>query len=217
MFWRKVDFENRLLQLNEILKKSFVNVKKDTANIFQWLNLFYRKTVQQDQIIRQIQLDLASLQRIKDDIRRLLNERNQTDNLTLRVRDLEGKFHELYRRQYQSFDKYAPHLPGEFQAMAEIEKRLEKLEQKRLSAKERILKRLTRNSKEYLKGIIISYIKKYEKVSAFQLKETVVDEQRLCSKGTFYRLLEEIDEHEGIAVMKHGKEKHYISKVMKNL
>ena len=77
------------------------------------------------------------------------------------------------------------------------------------------MKKITRNSKEYAKTIILSYIKKYEKISALQLKEMLVDEQALCSKSSFYRLLEEIESLGDIAVIKKGKEKHYISKISK--
>ena len=72
------------------------------------------------------------------------------------------------------------------------------------------MKRLTRNSKEYVKSVILSYIKKYERISALQLKEIVVDEQNFCSKSSFYRLLEEIEQLDDIGVIKEAKEKHYL-------
>jgi len=96
--------------------------------------------------------------------------------------------------------------------ISNIDRRLERLEQKKMSIKEKIMKRLTRNSKEYVKSVILSYIKKYERISALQLKEIVVDEQNFCSKSSFYRLLEEIGELDDIGIVKQGKEKHYISK-----
>ena len=101
--------------------------------------------------------------------------------------------------------------------MSHIEKRLEKLEQKKASMREKIMKRLTRNSKEYVKSVMMSYIKKYESVSALQLKDIIVDEQQFCSKSSFYRLLEELEDLDEIGVVKRGKEKHYITKAMKHL
>ena len=79
------------------------------------------------------------------------------------------------------------------------------------------MKRLTRNSKDYVKGVILSYIMKYGRISSLQLKEIVVDEQNFCSKSSFYRLLEEIEEKEEIGVVKEGKEKHYFSKITKQI
>ena len=73
------------------------------------------------------------------------------------------------------------------QEYEELKSRLEKLEQKKAIIKEKIIKRITKNSKEYVKSIIISYIKKYGKISALQLKEMVVEEQGLCSKSSLRR------------------------------
>ena len=79
------------------------------------------------------------------------------------------------------------------------------------------MKRLTRNSKEYVKSVILSYIRKYEKISALQLKEIVVDEQNFCSKSSFYLLLEEIEQLEDIGVIKKGNEKLYVSKAVRQI
>src|SRR3989338_840670 len=87
-----------------------------------------------------------------------------------------------------------------------LTKRLETLEQKRQTIKEKIIKRITKNSKDYVKSIMLSYIKKYGKITALQLKEMVVEEQGLCSKSSFYRLLDEIEEEPEIGVIKEGKE-----------
>ena len=51
--------------------------------------------------------------------------------------------------------------------------------------------------------------------AALQLKEIVVEEQALCSKSSFYRLLEEIEQEPEIGVVKKGKEKHYITNISK--
>jgi len=96
--------------------------------------------------------------------------------------------------------------------LSHIEKRIETLEQKKATIREKVIKRLTRNSKGYVKSVMLSYIRKYEKISALQLKEMIVDEQNLCSKSSFYRLLEELEQLEDIGVIKEGKEKSYLSK-----
>ena len=97
-------------------------------------------------------------------------------------------------------------------AMVELRDRLEKLEEKKRNLKEKIIKRITKNSKDYLKTIIHSYIRKYGKITALQLKEMVVDEQGLCSKSSFYRLLEELEELDEIGVIQKGREKQYVAK-----
>lgn len=214
MFWKKDDTGKKIQQINEALKKSFVNVKRDTTNIFQWLNYFYRKNIEQEQVIRKLQMELSYMPKTREDIRRVIDDYYSFESIMAKIRELSEKVDELSRKQPVQVEKYVPQaMPKALQPdISYIEKRLEKLEQKKLSIKEKIMKRLTRNSKEYVKSVILSYIKKYEKISALQLKEIVVDEQNFCSKSSFYRLLGEIEELDDIGVMKHGKEKHYISK-----
>ncbi len=207
MFWKKDDTLKQLKQLNEILKKSFANVKRDTANIFQWLNYFYRKNMEQEQMIKRLQFETASMPKIREEIRRIIDDYYPINNVIAKVRELSEKVDELSKKP--QFERQIPPLQYD---LSYFEKKLERLEQKRTSMKEKIIKRFTRNSKEYIKSVILSYIKKYEKISALQLREIVVDEQNFCSKSTFYRLLQEVEEMGEIGIVWHGKEKHYIAK-----
>lgn len=217
--------------MNEILKKSFANVKRDTTNIFEWLNYFYKKSMEQEHTIKKLQLELSYVPRTRDDIKHFLDGHYPFEDVISKVKELNDKIDELVRKQFKAEQEASQRtllnlqkeqtqkeLPTEiFANISNIEKRLEKLEQKKLSIKEKIIKRLTRNSKEYVKGVILSYVKKYEKISALQLKEIVVDEQNFCSKSSFYRLLEEIEQLDEIGVIKQGKEKHYILKVTRSM
>ena len=155
----------------------------------------------------------------REDIRRIIDDYYSFESIMSKMRDLNLRVDELARMQAQS--RQQPQVievrkedpRGVSVNFSHIEKRLEKLEQKKDSIKEKIIKKITRNSKEYVKSVMISYIRKYEKISALQLKEMVVDEQNFCSKSSFYRLLEEIEQMEEVGVMKAGKEKHYFSKI----
>ena len=215
MLWKKDNTEKRLGQINNILKKSFSNVKKDTTNIFQWLNYFYKRSMEQEMMLRQLQAELSYVPKTREEIRKIIEDYYSFEEIMDKIRDLNEKVDELSKKQI--IKEYTPQpVHKELQPdISYIERRLERLEQKKLSIREKIMKRLTKNSKEYIKGIIISYIKKYERVSALQLKEIVVDEQNFCSKSSFYRLLEEIEELDDIGVVKQGKEKQYISKAVK--
>ena len=209
MFWKKDNTEKKLMQMNELLKKSFANVKRDTTSIFQWMNYFYRKGMEQEQIIKRLQLELSYMPKTREEIRRIVDDFYSFEGIMAKMRELSEKVEELARKQPVQAERA---MPGEVEGVSSIEKRLERLEQKKLSMREKIMKRLTRNSKEYVKSVILSYIKKYERISALQLKEIIVDEQNLCSKSSFYRLLEEIEQLDDVGVIKQGKEKHYISK-----
>ena len=228
MFWKKDNTNKKMEQMNELLKKSFANVKRDTTNIFQWLNYFHKKNMEQEQTINKLQLELSYMPKTREDIRRIIDDYYSFEGIMAKIRELNEKTDELVRKQAAHAEKHVPQpqLPQATREATEvhvhtgllnIEKRLEKLEQKKLSIKEKIMKKLTKNSKEYVKSVIVSYIRKYERVSALQLKEIVVDEQNFCSKSSFYRLLEEIEELDEIGVIKHGKEKHYVLKAVKRI
>jgi len=222
MFWKKEDMsEKKLKQINEIIKKSFVNVKKDTANIFQWLNYFYRKNMEQEEAIKRLQLELSYMPKTREDIRQIIDEYYSFETIMAKLREFDNRIGELSSERSKLTDAPYTMLKEVLREpqfdLSSIEKRLEKLELKKMSIKEKIIKKLTRNSKEYVKSLILSYIKKYEKISALQLKEIVVDEQNFCSKSSFYRLLDEIEQLDDIGVIKQGKEKVYLSKALKRV
>ena len=219
MFWKKDNTEKKLSQMNDLLKKSFANVKRDTTSIFQWMNYFYRKGIEQEQLIKKLQMEISYMPKTREDIRRIVDDYYSFGSVMARVKELNEKIDDLSRKQSVHVERHMPQAIQKetHQDISYIEKRLEILEQKKMSIKEKIMRRLTRNSKEYIKGVIISYIRKYEKISALQLKEIVVDEQNFCSKSSFYRLLEEIENLDDIGFIKQGKEKLYISKAIKRI
>ncbi|MBS3104973.1 hypothetical protein J4234_01840 [Candidatus Woesearchaeota archaeon] len=219
MFWKKDNTEKKISQMNDLLKKSFENVKRDTTGIFQWMNYFYRRGMEQEQLIKRLQLELSYMPKTREDIRRIIDDYYSFESIMAKISELNYKIDELARKHATQAERSVaqPVHKEVHHDMSYIEKRLEMLEQKKMSIKEKIMRKLTRNSKEYVKSVILSYIRKYERISALQLKEIVVDEQNFCSKSSFYRLLEEIEELDEIGVVKQGKEKHYISKAIKRI
>jgi hypothetical protein len=238
LFRKKKNVETGLVQLNNLLTSSFQNVQKDTAYIMQWLGHFYNKNLQQEQQIKQLQEQLNYIPKSKQEIRNIVDEfysyeplLNRIKELNQRVESLRESHNELHQKHHELSPKFEEKLQGlktqiETKTVVTPEKlsttevdhlsqRLEKLEAKKATIKEKIIKRITKNSKDYIKSIILSYIRKYGKITALQLKEMVVEEQGLCSKSSFYRLLDEIEEEPEIGVMKKGKEKHYIAKIQK--
>ena len=98
-----------------------------------------------------------------------------------------------------------------------LNQRLNQLEERKSSVKarlrEKVLKSITKNSKDYIKNLLVSMIHKYQKISAHQLREMIVEEQGLCSKSSFYRILDEIGELSGISTMREGKEKTFFAEL----
>ena len=233
MFWDKNKFEKKVSQLNSILTQSFRNVRGDTNNIFQWLDYFYKKSIEQEKLLNKLQLELSYMPKSKDDLRRVLDKYYSYEPILKKIKEVDEKVEAINRqkiledevlvRRIRELDERVDALKSQkvFETqkspyeLGEIKARLERLEQKKAVIREKIIKRITKNSKEYIKSIIISYIKKYEKISALQLKEMVVEEQGLCSKSSFYRILEEIEYMDDIATLKKGKEKHFMSKKLK--
>ena len=228
LFRKKKNVETGLVQLNNLLTSSFQNVQKDTAYIMQWLGHFYNKNLQQEQQIKQLQEQLNYVPKSKQEIRNIVDEfysyeplLNRIKELNQRVESLRESHNELHQKHHELSPKFEEKLQGlktqiETKTIAIPEKlsttevdhlsqRLEKLEAKKATIKEKIIKRITKNSKDYIKSIILSYIRKYGKITALQLKEMVVEEQGLCSKSSFYRLLDEIEEEPEIGVIKKEK------------
>jgi hypothetical protein len=98
----------------------------------------------------------------------------------------------------------------------ELHMRLDRMETNqpapREALKERLLRKISKNSKQYIKSVILGTIKKYGRITGPQLKEIIVEEQGLCSKSSFYRLLQEIEQESGISSFLDGKEKTYFFK-----
>lgn len=88
---------------------------------------------------------------------------------------------------------------------------VEKKEKSRSNLHEKMMRRLARNSKEYIKNMISGLVHKYGKISALQLREMVVDEQGLCSKSSFYRIIEEMEKESVLNEINDGKMKVFVA------
>ena len=209
MFWlkRSSNEDPRFSQLHNLLAKSFANVKRDTANLFQWTNFLYQKSMEQESLIKKLEVELSYIPKKPEDIKRIIDSYYSYESLLEKIGDMGKKIDSLEEKR-----------PKEKVYTGEIEQRLERLEQQRkASIREKIINRLTRNSKEYIKSLILSYIRKYAQIGALQLKDMIVAEQGLCSKSSFYRILEEIENLEEVDVINKGREKYYLYKAVKPL
>ena len=207
MFWikKQSDTEKRLSQLHNLLARSFANVKRDTQNIFDWLKYIHQNNLEQENKIKQLQLELSYMPKKPDDIKKIIDSYYSFDNVMDKIKMLNDKIDNLTIQPQK-----------EHYGLNEIENRLSNLEeQKRATIREKVVKRVTRNSKEYVKSLILSYIRKYGQISTLQLKDMVVYDQGLCSKSSFYRLLDELEVLEEIGTVKRGRQKYYLYKQIK--
>lgn len=200
--------ERKFSQMHNLLLRSFANVKNDTQKLFQWASYLHQKNLEQESEIKQLKLELSYIPKRPEDIRKIVDSYYSFGNIMERIKMLNEKIDSIPRRS----EPYTPKMHG----LEEIEQRLSDLEeQRKATVREKVVKRVTRNSKEYVKQLILSYIRKYTQIGALQLKDMIVYDQGLCSKSSFYRLLDEIEAMEGIGVAKKGNQKYYLYKQLK--
>jgi len=199
--------EKKFSQMHSLLMRSFANVKNDTQKLFQWASYLHQKNLEQGHEIKQLKLELSYIPKRPEDIRKIIDSYYSFDNLMEKIKMLNEKIDSIPRSE-----PYTQKMHG----IEEIELRLLDLEeQKKATIREKVVKRVTRNSKEYVKQLVLSYIRKYTQIGALQLKDMIVYDQGLCSKSSFYRLLDEIEAMEGIGVAKKGNQKYYLYKQLK--
>jgi|TARA_Y100000310_G_scaffold308649_1_gene351982 hypothetical protein len=210
MFWikRQSDIERKLSQMHHLLARSFSNVKNDTQKIFQWLNHLHQKNQDQENQIKQLKLELSYIPKRPEDIKKIVDSYYSFDNITERIKMINERIDTIAKGKQ-------PHTPAHPE-IHEITQRLTQLEeQRKATIREKVVKRVTRNSKEYVKQLILSYIRKYTQISSLQLKDMIVYDQGLCSKSSFYRLLDEIEALEEIGTVKKVRQKYYLYKQIK--
>lgn len=217
MFWLKAQShtEKKLSQMQGLLIRSFSNVKNDTQKLFQWANYLHQKSMNQENQIKQLKLELSYIPKNPEDIRRIVDSYYSFDSIMERIKLINEKVDSISAKKESAAGSaiqpqtYAPEYPE----ITKIEQRLSQLEeQKKATIREKVVKRVTRNSKEYVKNLILAYIRKYTQIGALQLKDMVVYDQGLCSKSSFYRLLDEIELSDEIGTVKKGKQKYYLYK-----
>lgn len=196
----------------------------------------------QRQEIAKLRQVVDEIPKSKHEIRALIDEYYRVEALLDRIQKIESHVERLNSKanepKVESFVvpqhapqpvQHAPHPSDEMlRRLAEIQERSQQMMVEKLAEisgriddkkstpqsalKEKIMSRVARNSKEYVKTMIRQMIDKYGRASGLQLREIIVDEQGLSSKSSFYRLLAEIEEQGEVGVVREGKEKVYFAK-----
>lgn len=195
--------------IQELIKLSFTNVKRDTDLIFQWITFLNQKIQEQEQLIYRLQAELSELPKTKDSIRELIDSYYVNKGIFDRLKSIEHRIDNLHTKKSETGEQS--------EELKAILKRLETIEQKRQSVKHKIIEKIAKNTKEQVKSVMLSLIKKYEKIPAYQMRDIIVEEKRLCSRSSFYRILEEIEDEDSIGVVKERKEKYYLSNIPRSL
>lgn len=207
----------RLDALDQSLDVSFDRVRQDTENIYEWLRYLYdlaksqhaqlaqkvelidaheSQIAMQQRLIHELKQEVSIIPKSKEEMKALLDEVYSLQPLLERIRSIENRLLQMESRR---------------PAIAVQQQSIEPVRQSVSALKERVLKRIAKNSKEYIKSVVRGVIGKYGRISALQLREMIVEEQGLCSKSSFYRILEELEQENAMLLASKGKEKVYVS------
>jgi len=205
--------KEELRDLKDSLKISFSDVKQHIGSLFQWISYLNSRQKEYDSRLENMEIHLSKLpslqenmeKKLKEQVKEIIDEHYSQKEILDRLDLIERRIHYLYNSGRGDVDG----LNILKQRIDELEKRKETIKS---SLREKMLKKITKNSKNYIKSTILTMMTKYSRISAFRLKEMVVEEQGLCSKSSFYRILEEIENDGDFSVVWEGKEKVFCSR-----
>lgn len=211
-FWNSKRVDEKLARMDARLAESFDRVKQDNQAVYQWLNYFYEESNKQkslihhqSRLIEDLQGQFEKVPKTKEEIKAIVDAYYDHEALLDRMRQITEKIGHLEEIRHKA--AAAPSREAAF--IAPVQKPFSAL-------REKMIKKIVRNSKDYVKSMVLSLIRKYGRISAIALREIVVDEQALCSKSSFYRILDEIEKEEGITAISSGREKVYVSELPKH-
>ena len=203
--------DDQIARLDAKLVAAFDKVKRDNDAIYQWLNFFYDEASKQKAVNSHQQEAIGELKsRLKEmpqplsrtEIKEMVDSFYDHETLMERVQHISDKLDKIEESRQKA---PARHMIQQAPAIRPVS-----------AFREKMVKKNARNSKDYIKSMVISMIRKYGRISAMALREMIVDEQVLCSKSSFYRLLEEIEQEEGITSISSGREKVYVAELSKH-
>ncbi|MBD3318781.1 hypothetical protein GF342_02640 [Candidatus Woesearchaeota archaeon] len=182
------------------VQKELAQAKKDNQNLFRWVQyLREQNNAHRSTINRVVKAQRDSLGRAE--VIHILRSEYPVDRQLERIEAFERR---MARMETLLEEARRPKIvPVEVPKVSE-RPRTSNLQQK-------IVQNVSRKSKEYIKKTLLSLLAKYERISGTSLREIVVDEQKLCSRSSFYRLLEELVKEGLIDVVSSGRERVFSS------
>lgn len=200
-FLRKKEAQAEQMQL--AVRGSFDAVKRDTHALFQWVGFLYHKNQEQEHLIADLQAQVRYLPKTREELKQLIDMHYSIEPVLQKIEAMREKVHALEQSQHR--------LQQSVQAPVQqpIQRVYVAPEEKPKAARERLVQKLAKTSKEHVKSVIFNLIRKYGTVSALQLREIIVEEQGLASKSSFYRMLEELEQEGEVLVTRDKKEKKY--------
>ena len=202
----------RLKEVDQNTARSFAKVKADINTLSQWVAYLnaenqklhekdsYMQNIVDDQALQLHNLkgDLAHAPKSHHEVKKILDSHHDLDPIFKRLKGIEEKIDVLEFQKHRAAPvvHHAPAQPPKSQPSTAL--------------KDKLMRRLARSSKDYIKNVILGLITKYGRMTPLQLRDIVIDEQGLCSKSSFYRILEEMEGEKALVQIKEGKKKVFI-------
>jgi hypothetical protein len=208
----------KLAEMDKTVSQSFTKVKQDTDTLYQWVtylnaqnqqlveqnSAFRRLAEEQKLALNELKVTVQHLPKTPHEIKQIVEQYYSFDPILQRIKHIEQKIELLeMRRERSSFRPLDHSTPSVSAPQAR--------ETASTNLKDKLMRKLARNSKDYIKNLVLGLVHKYGKMGALHLREMVVDEQGLCSKSSFYRILEEMEREHSLQVISDGKHTVYIA------
>ena len=202
----------RIEEMDKSVADSFSKVRQDTQMLYQWVQYLYQQNQQMQEqntalrrlcdeqklSVNELKVMLAHIPKSPEQIKAIIDAHYSLEPVISRLKHMEQKLEVLELKKHRTVELLQP-----VQAVQSA--------QEGDSLKERLMKKLVRNSKEYIKNLTLSLVHKYGKIGALQLREIIVEEQGLCSKSSFYRILEEMESEQKLQMISDGKHAIYVA------
>lgn len=209
----------KLAELDRSVAQSFVKVKTDTDTLFQWVTYLHQQNQQlaeqnsalkrlaeeQKFALNELKVTVSHMPKTPHEIKLLVDQFYSFEPVLQRIKHIEQKIEllEMRRSSVRPLEQHSPSVSHP--APAPVEKAPSS------ALKEKLMRKLARNSKDYIKNLVLGLVHKYGKIGALQMREIIVDEQGLCSKSSFYRILEEMEAESSLQVISDGKHTVYVA------
>ena len=193
------------------VQNSFQNVRQDTTNLYDWVRYMHERIEEHEQLVVHQQNTILELNKklqntlTLESAQELIAGQSALKQVVL--------LHQRIQQLHKKMSVIATLNDLHDSKISELHARLDSVqtaaEKKTSVLQDRVLKNIARNSKLYIKNAILTSASKHDKISALQLKELIVDDQQLCSKSSFYRLVGELEKDDRVVVIKDGNQKIY--------
>lgn len=196
-FYTPMFFNNkahrRIDGLHESLKESFGKVRSDNKNLTAWIRHLQQQNVFQRKILQR--LNLRQRQFLKrSEVIEIMKAEYPSDVHLERIESISSRIENL--------EKLLQKMPNKVKSEPIV---------RHSNLQKKIVKSVARQSKEYIKKAMLALCHKYNQMSANMLREMVVDEQKLCSRSSFYRLISELNTDGLLSVVSTGSDRIFVA------